>query len=111
MTAEPQRLVQRQLDAYNAHNLNDFLACYAEDVCVRELATNEVIAQGKSAMHDLYTALFESRPLLHAKVLTRIVEGNTVVDHEEVEGLNDTIERTVAIYRIEDARIQDVWFA
>ena len=111
MTADPQVLVQRQLDAYNAHNLNDFLDCYAEDVCVRELASNDVIAQGKPAMRELYASLFESSPLLHARVLTRITEGHTVVDHEEVEGLGDTIERTVAIYRIEGATIQDVWFA
>ena len=30
----PERCVQAQLDAYNAHDLEGFLAAYADDVCL-----------------------------------------------------------------------------
>ena len=36
-TTLPAALAQRQLDAYNAHDLEAFLACYAYDVEVYEL--------------------------------------------------------------------------
>jgi hypothetical protein len=32
----PEAVVQRQLDAYNARDLARFVACYAEDVLVRQ---------------------------------------------------------------------------
>jgi uncharacterized protein (TIGR02246 family) len=78
--------VQEQLDAYNAHDVERFLACYAEDV-VMENATGDLLLAGRDAMRATYAALFERTPRLHAEVPTRIRAGEFVVDEEIVTGL------------------------
>ena len=107
----PEVLVQRQLDAYNARDLEASLECFSEEVCLRELHDNSPIAEGKPAMRALYKNLFENSPNLHAALLNRIVQDQVVVDHEEVRGLRAETERAVAIYRVEEGQIHHVWFA
>ena len=107
----PETLVQQQLDAYNRGDLDAFVACFSETVCLRELCDNSLIAQGRTAMRELYQSLFEDSPDLHAELLTRVVEQNVVIDHEQVEGLGEEIQRTVAIYACGEQSIEQVWFA
>ncbi|MEO7443989.1 MAG: amidohydrolase family protein, partial [Ferruginibacter sp.] len=79
----PEILVQQQLNAYNAHNLEAFLQPYAEDVEIYKLpATLET--KGKDAMRKNYEFI-EKVPTLHCRLVNRIVEGNMVIDHEEVK--------------------------
>jgi len=105
-------VVQAQLNAYNARNIDDFVACFSEDVCVRELETGEVIAQGIEAFREMYARLFESCTDLHAKLVNRIEHGPVVIDHEHVTGMqNDTTQEAVAIYEVDGERIRQVWFA
>ncbi len=79
--------VQEQLDAYNARDLERFLACYDPQV-VFENADGQVLSQGVAAMRASYSVLFSSSPDLHAEVPTRIRAGEFVVDDEHVTGLN-----------------------
>ena len=108
---EPSELVQQQLDAYNARDIDSFVACFSETVCLRELRDNSVIAQGRPAMRELYHALFEGSPKLHAHLLQRTIEGNVVIDHEEVHGMGEELQRAIAIYECGEEKIQQVWFA
>lgn len=108
---DPTELVQRQLDAYNARDIDAFVACFSETVCLRELRDNSLIAEGHSAMRELYCSLFDQSPELHAHLLNRVVEDNIVIDHEEVEGMGDTLQRAIAIYECGEEKIQQVWFA
>jgi uncharacterized protein (TIGR02246 family) len=73
-------LVQRQLNAYNARDLDAFVATYAEDVEV--YYQGQLAYTGRDALRDRYRELFENAPRLHATVLRRDVDGDTVVDHE-----------------------------
>ena len=107
----PELLVQKQLEAYNNRDLDTFVVCFSETVCIRELRDNSVIAEGRSALRDLYQPLFEGSPDLHASLLSRIVEENVVIDHEEVRGLGEGLQRAVAIYECGENSIDQVWFA
>ena len=49
--------VEEQLEAYNARDLERFLACYADDVVV-EGATGEVVMSGQDAMRRAYGTMF-----------------------------------------------------
>jgi len=105
-------VVQAQLNAYNDRNIDAFVACFSEDVCVRELETGEVLAEGREAFREMYAALFDTCPELHATLVNRIVHGPVVVDHERVTGMqNDTPQEAVAIYEVDGANIRQVWFA
>lgn len=105
----PEMLVQQQLNAYNAHNLEAFLAPYADNVELFELP-NEMFVKGKEAMRKSYQFV-EKTPKLYCKLLNRIVQGNTVVDHEEVWGFGDKPVYGVAVYTIENGKIVRVHFS
>ena len=102
--------VQRQLDAYNAHDLDRFVAEYAEDVQVFKPPATAPLLSGKKAFAEHYASNRFTLPDLHAEVVQRIVSGNTVVDHERVTGLGEGVVEAVAVYRVDDGLISAVWF-
>jgi len=104
----PEDLAQRQLNAYNFRNIDGFLEPYAEDVEVYTFP-NTLLFEGKEMMRKGYTPMFENTPNLHCELVNRIVQGNTVMDHERVQMGNKIVE-AVAIYQIEDNKIKKVYF-
>lgn len=73
-------LASRQLDAYNAGDLDAFVACYHPEVVVRE--GDEVTVEGREAFRERYTDLFE-RGGFGATVPGRLSEGRNCVDLEQ----------------------------
>jgi len=105
----PEELAQQQLDAYNGHNLEDFLKPYAEDVRVYTFP-DQLQYEGKDIMRETYQFLKQT-PYLHCKLLNRVVQGNTVIDHEEVVVSKDQPPfNAIAIYKIKDGKISEVYF-
>src|SRR5437773_724292 len=107
----PATVVQRQLDAYNASDLDAFIAAYADDAQQFE-HPSKLLANGAAQIRERSAARFQE-PNLHARLLNRIVSGNIVIDHEQVtrtfpEGPG-TLE-LVAIYEVRDGRIAKAWF-
>ena len=102
-------VVQRQLEAYNARDLERFVATYAEDIKIYRLPATEPAISGKAQLAEVYRERFSS-PSLHAEILTRIVLGNKVIDHERVRGIRETPLEAVAIYEVVAGLIQTVWF-
>ena len=104
----PVELADQQLAAYNAHNLEAFVAPYSEDVEIYDLSTNKLQVKGKEAMRKHYAFLNEVE-ILHCNLVNRIVEGNFVIDHEEIIAKNGKF-YGVAIYEVKDGKIIRVWF-
>jgi hypothetical protein len=102
--------VQRQLDAYNARDLERFLAEYSDDVVVYRPPASEPTVVGKDAFGAHCARNRFNLPELHARLLNRIVSGDVVVDHEEVTGLPGGVIGAVAVYRVKNGLIQAVWF-
>lgn len=102
--------VQRQLDAYNARDLQRFLAEYADDVVVFRPPAAEPTIVGREALGAHYAKNRFNLPALHARLLNRIVSGDTVVDQEEVTGVPGGVIGAVAVYKVKNGRIQAVWF-
>jgi hypothetical protein len=102
--------VQRQLDAYNAHDLQRFVAEYSDDVQVFKPPATEPVLSGKAAFAAHYASKRFNLPGLHATVVARMVSGNTVVDHERVVGLEAEVVEAIAVYRVDGDRITTVWF-
>jgi len=57
----------------------------------------------------VYTQRFAS-PNLHAEILSRIVMGNKVIDHERVVGIGEQPLEAVAVYEVVGGLIKSVWF-
>ena len=107
----PETVVRRQVDAYNARDIDAFLSFYADDVVIRSLPSGEVDWDGKEAMRAPYAKRFSENPELNCTITQRIVHGDWVVDHELVTGVRDRPRfRAVATYEVRDGLIRNVWF-
>ena len=73
------QLAQAQLDAYNAADLDAFIACYHPDVVVME--GDAISFSGREAMRERYRDLF-SDWTFGASVPERLVAGSHCVDRE-----------------------------
>lgn len=109
-SANPMTVVQRQLDAYNARDVDAMLAIYADDAELYEHPLT-LLAKGSSALRERFAARFRE-PNLHAQLLNRIATADTVIDHELVtrtfpEGPG-TQELTM-IYEVKTGRITRAW--
>jgi hypothetical protein len=61
-------------------------------------------------MRTAYTGLFENAKELHCQLVNRIVQGNTIIDQESVTGVGNAILQSMAVYVIENGKIQKVYF-
>ena len=101
-------LVERQLNAYNQHNLEAFLEPYADDVEIYDFP-NSLSVKGKTEMQKQYTFLSKV-PNLHCEIKQRIIQGNTIIDKESVTGFGNKPIEATAIYVIENNKIKKVYF-
>ena len=106
----PEETVQRQLDAYNAHDLDRFAACFSEDVRICRMPADAPVIVGNAALRAFYAEHRFSIPGLRAELLNRISLGNTVADHERIHGLGEQPSEVMAVYRISDGLIATVHF-
>lgn len=111
MEMDPISVVERQLAAYNAHDLEAFVACYAEDVEIVRLPSLEIFMKGLKALSEFYRTERFNLPNLRYEVVKRIVLGNKVIDHEEIRGLKPgAVVEVVAVFEVVDGLIRAVWF-
>lgn len=98
--------VRRQVDAYNAHDVEAFLACYSDDVVVRH-GDGRVLMPDKSAMRAAYTEFFGQHPDVRAEVVSRLAAGPWIVD-EELVTLAGGEMRALVGYEVSDQLIRTV---
>ena len=85
-------LIQRQLDAYNARDLESWAGTYAEYARQYQYP-DTLLAEGREAIKARGRERFAEADL-HAALRHRIVNGEVVIDHE-------TVTRTVAGRRMQ----------
>jgi hypothetical protein len=100
----PEEVVSRQLDAYNAHDLDGFCSWYAEGVELYNLGEAEPYLRSKAALRELYAKKF-ANPGLRVRIVNRMAQGSRVIDQEEVAGAGDPPPRVIVIYEVADDRI------
>ena len=107
----PEEVVQQQLDAYNAHDLDAWLATYAADACQYQHPAT-LLARGHAEIRQRAIARF-AEPDLHARLLRRQVLGQVVIDHEMVrrnfaEGPGYI--ELLCLYTVEEGKISSASF-
>lgn len=103
--------VQMQLEAYNARDIDAFMQWWAED-CQYYAFPATLLADGAAAIRERHIERFQE-PDLFGKLLTRIVVGDVVVDHELVqrtfpEGRGEV--EVLCTYLVEGGTIVKAWF-
>jgi uncharacterized protein (TIGR02246 family) len=104
----PEAVVQRQLNAYNARDIDAFADTYSKDVLISDWS-GKVLMKGQEALRLSYTGMFKQIPNLHCEIKKRIVKGNKVIDEERVRFGKDFME-AIAIYEVENGKISKVTF-
>lgn len=108
---DPETIVRRQLDAYNAHDIEAFMALWSEDAQYFE-HPSKMLASGAAQIRERHVAGFkEAKPV--GELISRVVLGNRVVDHERVtcnfpEGRGQL--EVVAIYEVGENTVDRAWF-
>ena len=100
-------IVQQQLDAYNARDVDALLKTYASDA--KQFAhPGQLIATGHAEIRERMAIRFQETNL-HARLLARVSMGHVVIDHEIItrtfpEGTGT--QEMIAIYEVCDGLIQ-----
>lgn len=99
-------IADRQLVAYNAGDLDAYMALFAEDAVLVDLPTEAVIAEGAEAIRALYATRFATQGL-ECRVHARTDIADYAIDRETVYGLPGGPVEILAMYRVQAGRI--VW--
>ena len=110
-SAETELPVQKQLEAYNARDIDAFMQWWADDCQYYEFPSR-LLASGAAEVRDRHVARFKE-PNLHGTLVKRIAVANVVVDQEMVtrtfpDGPGEV--DVLAIYEVEGGRIAKAWF-
>jgi hypothetical protein len=104
-----EKIVQQQIEYYNAGDLKGFASTYSDDITVYTFPDNIVTLSGKQALLDRYRETFKKK--MHAEIKNRSVVGNKVIDWEfATNGLTGETIGLMAIYEVKDHLISKVWF-
>ena len=104
----PEQIVNIQIEAYNARDIDAFLATYSDDIEIYDNA-GKMTMKGHDDMRKSYSKLFDNTPNLNCRIENRIIINNKVIDKENVIA-NDRILEAVAIYDVENGKITKVRF-
>ena len=104
----PEGIVQRQVNAYNARDIDAFMATYTDDIELYRFP-NELFSEGQEQMRARYDKMFNETPDLYCEIKNRTVQGNVVIDQEYVRK-NDQFINAIAIYEVNGVKISKVTF-
>lgn len=104
----PAKIVQKQLDAYNARDIDAFMATYTKDITLINFPNKELL-NGQEKMRESYASYFNTTPDLNCEIKNRIVIGNKVIDEEFITANGQNFS-AVAIYEVENGKIAKVTF-
>jgi hypothetical protein len=109
--SEPEEVVARQLAAYNARDIEAFMAAWREDAQMFEHPAT-LLADGAAEIRARHVVRFRE-PDLFGRLVARMSAGSMVVDREVVtrnfpEGRGEI--DVIAIYEVDGDRIAKAWF-
>jgi hypothetical protein len=108
----PAAVVDAQFAYYNAHDVEAFASCYAENVEMAYLDGSRPPIRGRARILAGFAFLKTMPGEMGVQILQRTVTGPTVIDKEHVVGLpsGKVMPDMAAIYEVRDGQIVKVWF-
>jgi GNAT superfamily N-acetyltransferase len=103
--------VQKQLEAYNARDIDAFMQWWAQDCSYFEFPSR-LLANGAAEIRQRHVSRFQE-PNLSGRLTNRLSVGNLVIDQGVVtrtfpDGPGEV--DVIAIYEVEDDKITRAWF-
>lgn len=102
--------VQRQTDAYNAHDAQAFANAFQPDAqLIRHPGITAL--SGRDELYKNFAKFFRDHKNAKMRILYRAQLGpNTVIEHQEVDGLEKEPVPAMVIYSLKGGLIQAAWF-
>src|SRR5262245_5246622 len=107
----PEEVVTASLAAYNARDLEAFMACFASTIEIWDQQAGICLLQGWERVHAAYGELFANSPRLHSQIVRRVRVGRVVIDHEIVTGRHGGDLEILISYQVLAGRIARVWLS
>lgn len=104
-----QIVVQAQVEAYNARDIDRFSACFSDDIEIYDFP-DTLILRGKAALTQRYTKRFSESDDLKATILNRFSNDRFVVDIEDLTGSAFGTAPAAVIYEVDGDLIVKAWF-
>jgi hypothetical protein len=107
----PTMVVERQLEAINAHDLEGVMALFSEDTEASDLPVGAPALSGKAGLRERYAGLFKGNPDLHVSAESQLTSGAFVVQRERLKGLSNSKAsvEVVMIYQVKSSKIIRMW--
>ncbi len=113
----PEQVLTANIDAYNAHDLEAYLATFTPSATFGQLG-GRTLLDSRDAMRGFYKQFFEARPSVRCEIRQRAVMGSFVVDLQEISdgaGAAQPPMRAMLISEVDPAdpegRIKRVWYS
>ena len=103
----PLEVVQARMKAYNRHDLEAFLAQYADDVEIRSYPDRS-LGSGRERLRDIFGPMFEAGRV-QVDVHYQATRDGFVVNHETVTDAGEATEY-ISIYEVRRGLIRSVCF-
>ena len=102
--------VQRQTEAYNAHDAKAYAECFAPDAqFIRHPGITAM--SGRNEIYTTFAKFFREHKSAKMRILYRAQLGpTTVIEHQEVDGIEKTPVPSLVIYSLRGGMIQAAWF-
>lgn len=100
-------IIDRQVEAYNAHDLDAFCVWYSDDIKIWNLGESVPFIQSMADLRNVYGKKFEN-PKLRTQIVNRIKMGRYIVDHERITGIGTAPVEATVVYIVEDSLIHQV---
>jgi len=106
-------VVEGQVDAYNARDLDKIVTYYAPDAVVRDAAHGRFTARGQEEIRSLFDGVFAANPDLHADTPAIFGVGEWVAAHVAIANFRSGDEaprprRWLEVYRVVGGLIQEL---
>jgi len=107
----PGATVQRQIERFNAHDLEGYLALFGEDLEVAELPASAWGTRTKAWLREVYAERFKTNPDLHASTEAQMVSGAFVIETERIRGRVGQAGPldVVVVYQVKNGKIVRMW--
>lgn len=109
MSDTAELIVQRQVEAYNARDLEAFAACFSDTIEIFDFPDRPIL-RGKPALRERYARRFSESEDLHAEIRGRFSSGTYVVDIEDLTGSAFGAAPAAVIYEVSHNLITRAWF-
>lgn len=107
----PASIIQKQVDAYNARNIDSFVACHSHQVRLFTFGESKPFCDNIQHLREIYRDIFDNSPELHSQIINRIEMGDTIIDHELISGRKGVEPfEMFAIYEVEHGLIIRAYF-